>query len=81
MSKKKLLSRASGLGSPINHPGSRQWQDTGPGILDKAILVITTQKFKKKEERIVHGTRFTKAGWAWHVTLYNSGTMHAAGTT
>ncbi len=28
-----ILSRASGMGSPTNHPGSGQRQDTGPGIL------------------------------------------------
>ena len=28
-----ILSRASGMGSPTNHPGSRQRHDTGPGIL------------------------------------------------
>ncbi len=26
------MSRASGVGSPTNHPGSRQQQDRGPGI-------------------------------------------------
>ena len=30
-----ILSRASGVGSPTNHPGSGQRQDTGPGILQK----------------------------------------------
>ncbi len=30
---KKILSRASEVGSPTNHLGSRQRQDTGPGIL------------------------------------------------
>ena len=28
-----ILSRVSGVGSPTNHPGSWQWQDTGPGII------------------------------------------------
>ncbi len=28
-----ILSRASGVGSQTNHPGSGQRQDTGPGIL------------------------------------------------
>ncbi len=28
-----IFSRASGVGSPTNHPGSGQRQDTGPGIL------------------------------------------------
>ncbi len=28
-----ILSRASEVGSPTNHPGSRQRQDMGPGIL------------------------------------------------
>ncbi len=28
-----VLLRASEVGSPTNHPGSRQRQDTGPGIL------------------------------------------------
>ena len=37
-------------------------------------LVITTQKFKK-EERTVHWTRFTKAGWTWHVTIYTNITL------
>ncbi len=56
-----ILSRASGVGSPtLNHPGSRQRQDTGPGILwsvkylDRANPVITTQQKLKKEERTVH---------------------------
>ncbi len=28
-----VLSHAGEVGSPTNHPGSRQRQDTGPGIL------------------------------------------------
>ncbi len=35
------LPRASEVGSPTNHPGSRQRQDTGPGIL-------SNKKLKKK---------------------------------
>ncbi len=29
----KILSHAREVGSPTNHPGSGQWQNTGPGIL------------------------------------------------
>ncbi len=48
-----ILSRPSEVGSPTNHPGSGQRQDTGPGILWsvhrwKANLVILPKKFLKK---------------------------------
>ena len=41
-----ILSRASEVGSPTNHLGSRQRQDTGPYVkyLDRANLVINYQK-------------------------------------
>ncbi len=51
----KILSCASEVGSPTNHLGSRQRRDTGQGSSD-----LWTQ---------CHWTRFTKAGWAWHVTI------------
>ncbi len=47
-----ILSRASEVGSPTNHPGSRQRQDTGPGILWS--VIATYKNLKKKEERTVH---------------------------
>ncbi len=36
--------------------------------LDRGNLVINYQKIEK--EQTVHWSYFTKAGWAWHVTLY-----------
>ena len=42
--------------------------------LDRANLVITTRKLKKKE-RTIHWTRFTKTGWIWHVTILSRATQ------
>ncbi len=51
-----------GLQQTTRAPGSDKTRGQGSfKYLDRANLVITTQKFKK-EERIVHWTRFTKAG-------------------
>ncbi len=51
----KILSCASEVGSPTNHPGSRQQQDMGPGILWSVHrwmkpnnLVVATYKIFKK---------------------------------
>ena len=91
----KILSRASEMGSPTNHLGSRQLQDTGQGssspltggwilthtgepptctehntytkYLDKVNLMINYQKLNNTDW--LHWTRFTKAGWAWHITI------------
>ena len=59
-----ILSRASGVGSPTNHLGSRQRQDTGPGILWSVNrwIELTCYLTKIKKELTVLWTRFTKAG-------------------
>ncbi len=63
-----ILSRASKVGSPTNQLGSGQRQDTGQESLDRANLVINYQKLKKTDQPL--DLFFTKAGWAWHVTIY-----------
>ncbi len=53
-----VLSRASEAGSPTNHLGPGQRQDTGPGILwsvkylDRANLVTNYQNLKKTDRTL-----------------------------
>ncbi len=66
-----VLSRASETRSLMNRLGSRQRRDTDqPGTLylDKAYIMTDYLKFKNTGQ---HWTCFTKAGWAWHATVYN----------
>ncbi len=46
-----ILSHAGKLGSPTNHIGSGQRQDTGQGSF-RANLVINYQKFKKMDSTL-----------------------------
>ena len=45
-----ILSRASEVGSPTNHPGSRQRQDTGSGILWSVHRWTTLRKKQSQNE-------------------------------
>ena len=58
-----VLSRASEVGSPTNHLGSRQRRDTGQGPLN---LMTDYLEFKNTDWL---WTCVTKAGWAWHATI------------
>ncbi len=58
-----------GLQQTTRAPGSKKtWGQRSFGPFTGG-LTSPTQKFKK-EERTVHWTHFTKAGWTWHVTIY-----------
>ncbi len=56
-----ILSRASEVGSPTNHLGSRQRRDTGQGC--------SSPLTGGRKRRTDCWTCFTKAGWAWHVMI------------
>ncbi len=76
-----ILSRASEVGSPTNHLGSRQRRDTGQGssspltdgldLTPTVNLMINYQKLINMDRLLWtdYWSRFTKAGWAWHVTV------------
>ncbi len=59
-----ILSCASEVGSPMNHLGSRQRRDMGQGPFSP---FMTNYLKLKNIDRL--WTCFTKAGWAWHVTI------------
>ncbi len=69
---RKILSSASGVGSPVNPPvlqTATRHRIRNP-LVRSQVDYNGLQKFKKKG-RVAHWLAFlTKTGWAWHVTIH-----------